>query len=660
MCIVCQFSGMNLHSTAAGASDGAEALPKAMGASAGFQVTATGNPDIDGLLSGFKWTANSITYSFPSSASAYPAGYGDGEPNDNFSPLSAVEQSLVGSIMNQVMGFTNLSITNAGTGLGDIQLAHSSNANPTAYTYYPDGSREGGDIWFGTSYNYTQPRTGDYSTLIHLHEIGHALGLKHSNEAGGVANETVPTAHDSLEYSVMSYRSYTGGSALTLSNEQYGYPTSYMMNDIQALQTLYGADYTLNGGSTVYTWSPITGQEFINGVPQALPGADRVFMTVWDGGGTDTYDLSNYTTGVNIDLNPGAYSVLSSKQLAYLGNGHYADGNVFNAYLFNNDPRSYIENAIGGSGNDTIIGNAGNNTLTGGLGNDRLEGGGGHDTLIGGAGSDTFVYGPHDGTDIVADFQAAAGGDIVLLSGIHGVSSYQDVMSHLLQIGSDSVLNLGSGETLTLQNVALSKLSAADFQFAAAAPPNPITNLVLSNGIQTAIIDDIYAHATIQMTTPGIVVTTTSGFEGITTAERLQFLDTVVAFDASGTAGFSYRLYQAAFDRTPDTAGLSFNTHLLDVGLTRTQMSAAFVASAEFQSTYGSNLTSSQFVAALYSNVLNRSPDPTGYAGWIDYLNSGQLSRADVLIGFSESTENHSAVDPKIVTGIILDSHYLT
>ena len=323
--------------------------------------------------------------------------------------------------MNQVTQLTNLTITYAGTGSADIELAHSSDANPTAYAYYPDGTSEGGDVWFGTSYNYTQPRTGDYSTYVHIHEIGHALGLKHSFVGGGVANESVPTAHDCLEYTVMSYRSFANGPT-ALSNGQYDFPTTFMMDDILALQTLYGADYTSNSGNTVYSWSPITGQEFINGIPQALPGANRVFMTIWDGGGTDTYDLSNYSTAVSINLNPGAYSITSTAQLAHLGsgtNGILADGNVFNAYLFNNDPRSYIENALGGSGNDTIIGNAADNVLNGGPGNDTLEGGGGHDTLIGGSGSDTFIFGSHDGVDTIADFQASVGGDEVLLERNH-------------------------------------------------------------------------------------------------------------------------------------------------------------------------------------------------------------------------------------------------
>ncbi len=69
--------------------------------------------------------------------------------------------------------------------------------------------------------------------------------------------------------------------------------------------------------------------------------------------------------------------MFSSLQLANLGDGHYASGNVYNAYLYNSDARSYIDNAIGGSGNDTIVGNAIANTLNGGGGNDTITGGGG-------------------------------------------------------------------------------------------------------------------------------------------------------------------------------------------------------------------------------------------------------------------------------------------
>jgi serralysin len=196
----------------------------------------------------------------------------------------------------------------------------------------------------------------------------------------------------------MSYRSYAGAPLTGYTAEAYGFSQTYMANDILAFQTLYGANFTTHSENTVYSWSPTTGQEFINGVGQLAPGtgtggsSNRIFETVWDGNGVDTYDFSNYATALRVDLNPGASSTLSATQIAYLGNGHYAAGNIYNAYLFNGDARSYIDNAIGGSGNDSVAGNAIANALNGGGGNDTLTGGAGNDNLVGGAGTDTAVF----------------------------------------------------------------------------------------------------------------------------------------------------------------------------------------------------------------------------------------------------------------------------
>ncbi|MCK1614360.1 MULTISPECIES: M10 family metallopeptidase C-terminal domain-containing protein [unclassified Bradyrhizobium] len=368
---------------------------------AAVNVSATNNAEIDGLLSGYKWSGT-ITYSFPDSPSDYANPYsgGSSEPTTSgFASAPIQMQAAINYAIGLILGYTNANIQYAGTNGADIMVAQSPSANPTSYAYYPGNYASGGDIWFGTQYNYSLAALGNYYFTTALHELGHAFGLKHSQETGGPANVGVPSAHDDSEYTVMSYRSYVGASTTSgYTNEAYGYPQTYMANDILALQTMYGANYTTQGGATVYTWSQSTGQEFINGVAQLAPGggaggsANRIYETVWDGGGVDTYDLSNYTTNLSINLNPGASSVFSSVQLANLGNGHYASGNVYNAYLYNGDARSYIDNATGGSGNDTIIGNAIANVLNGGSGNDTITGGGGNDTIIGGTGTDTAVY----------------------------------------------------------------------------------------------------------------------------------------------------------------------------------------------------------------------------------------------------------------------------
>jgi serralysin len=481
MCVLCRSLGSELGSlwhTGSSTDDlSGGFLVRDFGNSVG--QSAVGNQYVDGLLSGFRWSGT-VTYSFPDSASDYASGYGSGEPTaPGFTQISLAQQHVVDTTMAQIMGFTNLTIQFAGTDNADIRIATSSEANPTAYAYYPQSSTngEGGDVWIGTSYDYTNPVLGNYSYLTLIHELGHSFGLKHSQESGGVAG-AVPADHDALEYSVMSYRSYVGGPTTGYTNEAFGYPQSYMMNDILALQTMYGADFTLNSTDTVYKWSPTTGQLSLNGVAQTAPGANRVFLTIWDGGGNDTYDFSAYTTGVTLDLNPASYSITSDAQRAYLGNNNYAHGNVYNAYLYNNDARSYIENAIGGTGNDTLIGNA--------IGN-RLEGGRGNDTLTGGAGNDVYVYGANCGNDVITDFVAGASGvDEVYLTGISGVSSYAQVMACATQVGADTLFTFGTGATLKLLQVSMGSLVAGDFIFDAPPAPNEApTAIALSNSSLT-------------------------------------------------------------------------------------------------------------------------------------------------------------------------------
>ena len=182
-----------------------------------------------------------------------------------------------------------------------------------------------------------------------------------------------------------------------------------MEYDIAALQYMYGANYNTNNGNTIYSWNPNTGQELINGVAQTAPGGNTIFMSIWDGGGTDTYDFSKYTTNLSINLQPGSWTTASTAQLANLGSGHYAIGNIFNALEYNNNPLSLIENAIGGSGNDTIIGNTANNMLEGGAGNDTIDGVSGTDTALYSGPSTSYQETQNsDGSWTVTDLRAGS------------------------------------------------------------------------------------------------------------------------------------------------------------------------------------------------------------------------------------------------------------
>lgn len=361
-------------------------------------VTPTGNAYVDGVLSGTKWAVTTLTFSFPTSASYYGSPYGSNEPTSNFEALNAVQKDAVRGILADYSAVANITfteVTETASQHGDIRFAMSDMPG-TAWAYYPTTLAEGGDAWFNNSKGYyDNPVLGNYAYVSFMHEMGHTLGLKHAHEAKGSFG-AMPVDHDSLEYSVMSYRSYVGASTSGGYTNPYGnYPQSLMMYDIAALQKMYGANFNTNSGNSTYTWSSTTGEMFINGVGQGTPAVNKIFLTIWDGGGNDTYDFSNYTTSVTADLRPGQWSTASSAQLALL---HYdgtkvADGNIANSLLYNGDLRSLIENAIGGSASDVLIGNVANNLLDGGAGNDRLTGDAGDDTLQGGAGdADVAVF----------------------------------------------------------------------------------------------------------------------------------------------------------------------------------------------------------------------------------------------------------------------------
>ena len=158
-------------------------------------------------------------------------------------------------------------VTETSSQHGVLRYAESDTPS-TAWAYYPSVSAEGGDAWFNHSKNlYNNPIRGNYAWLTIMHETGHGMGLKHPQVSVG-AFGTMPLARDSLEYTVMSYRSYIGAGTGGYTVANGSYPQTLMMYDILALQTLYNANYTTQSGNTVYTWSPTTGQMYINGVGQ--------------------------------------------------------------------------------------------------------------------------------------------------------------------------------------------------------------------------------------------------------------------------------------------------------------------------------------------------------------------------------------------------------
>ncbi|TFW07007.1 DUF4214 domain-containing protein, partial [Oxalobacteraceae bacterium OM1] len=138
----------------------------------------------------------------------------------------------------------------------------------------------------------------------------------------------------------------------------------------------------------------------------------------------------------------------------------------------------------------------------------------------------------------------------------------------------------------------------------------------------------------------------TDGGDTLINVERIKFADATVALDVAGTAGQAYRLYQAAFNRTPDVAGLGWQIKAMDAGTSLLQVSQNFMDSTEFKSLYGSNPSQSTLVNLLYQNVLHRTPQQFEVDFWVGILNgtnpSSHQTPAEVLMNFSESAENQA------------------
>ena len=126
--------------------------------------------------------------------------------------------------------------------------------------------------------------------------------------------------------------------------------------------------------------------------------------------------------------------------------------------------------------------------------------------------------------------------------------------------------------------------------------------------------------------------------------ERIAFSDATVALDVDGTAGQVYRIYQAAFNRTPDKPGLGYWINAMDHGATFASVAQGFLDSSEYHKAYDGVTSNRALVTKYYENILHRTPDAGGLDFWAGVLDSKAAGTADVLASISDSAENKAGL----------------
>lgn len=354
----------------------------------------SGDYRIDSLIGGSYWLSESssssatvITYSFADYGSFWGTSVytqNDSEPwGPDFAPLNATQQAAVRAALESWSDVANIQfveVAETSSNVGTMRFAFTGYdmQGSAAYAYYPGYWPNAGDVWINSEYiNDTDWGLGSYHFSTLVHEIGHALGLKHPFDSNDGNGTTLPLTEDDTANSVMSY------SALNGNNGTYNVlePSTAMAYDILAIQALYGANTSHNSGNSTYSFAA-------NG---------SYYETIWDAGGTDTI-VATGAQSVLIDLTAGSWSQLGAPIQIY------GDGIADYVYQSSTVRIAYgvtIENATGGSGNDTITGNDAANVIIGGAGSDSIVAGLGGDYIDVTGGGNNYVNGGNQGDTIL-------------------------------------------------------------------------------------------------------------------------------------------------------------------------------------------------------------------------------------------------------------------
>lgn len=385
-------------------------------------ITLTGNPETDQFFIPRYPGIDDPTRLLPIEGNTYTYSFRSMDfPEANiFTVTSEVAKEVTRSALKNISSVINIQFKEV-----DYSAAKTGGFDISSTQFVSNGFSGGGatitenhtEIYIDSLNDYNV-YPGAYNEQINTvtHEVLHLLGF-----TDGVASNLNYTQIDTIMSYNKAYDDRYGEKVRVYEYDEKGRMTGNVLHfakpespgiyDILALQSLYGANNDYNADNTTYKFTPETLKDF---------------QTIWDGGGIDTIDVSEFVLGVDLNLVGGTRSNLFIKDHSYSGIEYDGTRAVGIAYGAN------IENAMGGMGDDVIRGNALNNILYGGDGNDSLYGGEGNDTLYGGAGDDYLSGG------VGNDLLYGGVGNNILQGGDGNDKYYVDIQSKYTIIEKES------------------------------------------------------------------------------------------------------------------------------------------------------------------------------------------------------------------------------
>ena len=379
---------------------------------------------------------------------------------------------------------------------------------------------------------------GSYMFYTLLHELGHSLGLKHpfdgSTDGGGPSlTGTANAGWDSRVFTLMSYTTLSDHSDAT------GFtfnPTTPMLLDIEAIQAVYGANYSYNAGNTVYAFNDNPGQYY--------------FQTIWDGGGTNTIAYSG-THGVTVDLREGYGSLIGNTVYAYTSTNAtaYTVNNVWIAY----GTKIQVADLTACNAAFTVNANNYGDRIVCGTGTGAVNGGSGGDTVVIGSGTETIACGT--GADTIVFDHTRASYAVSYSSGVFHVT------------GPNGAETISGAETFKFSDVSVptSQLQAntntITMTSAGATAHTTAANDIVTglSGINTVVYTGQVSQYLVSNTAGQIQVQDNiggrDGTDTLVNIERIKFADRSIAFDlnpsftadVTGNAGEVAKILGAVF-----------------------------------------------------------------------------------------------------------------